>query len=209
MPRLELPFFRPNRIGLLHSARDGVANGLGTRYLMSSWTSMRSRFANSFHAWLVGCLRGLAEISGAKLGIGTAVACLSRVSHGRLRELKKAGIIESGWKQIRILHPQEEEHMVAWERVTRRDVLRAIREYDRLGPERFFSEHGFGPTTTYDLVWDERRYPPKAVLGAAYELATGRRLDSGDFEGGKTGAVRVLGRLGFSVEKKIRPAKSR
>ena len=33
VPRLELPFFRPNRIGLLHSARDGVANGLGTRYL--------------------------------------------------------------------------------------------------------------------------------------------------------------------------------
>ena len=33
--------------------------------------------------------------------------------------------------------------MVAWDRVTRRDVLRAIQEYDRLGPEQFFSEHGF------------------------------------------------------------------
>ena len=31
--------------------------------------------------------------------------------------------------------------MVAWDRVTRRDVLRAIHEYDRLGPEQFFSEH--------------------------------------------------------------------
>jgi hypothetical protein len=29
--------------------------------------------------------------------------------------------------------------------VTRRDVVRAIQEYDQLGPERFFSEHGFGP----------------------------------------------------------------
>jgi hypothetical protein len=37
-------------------------------------------------------------------------------------------------------------------------------------------------------------------LGTAYELATGQRLASGDFEGGKTGAVRVLGELGFSVE---------
>ena len=43
--------------------------------------------------------------------------------------------------------------MVAWDRVTRTEVLRAIQEYDRLGPEDFFSEHGFAPTTTYDLVW--------------------------------------------------------
>ena len=43
--------------------------------------------------------------------------------------------------------------MVAWDHVTRADVLRAIEEYDRLGPERFFSEHGFAPTTTYDLAW--------------------------------------------------------
>ena len=41
---------------------------------------------------------------------------------------------------------------LAWDRVTRDDVVRAIGEYDRLGPDRFFSEHGFGPTTTYDLV---------------------------------------------------------
>ena len=96
--------------------------------------------------------------------------------------------------------------MVAWDQVTRSHVLRGIREYDRLGPERFFSEHGFAPTTTYELVWDERRYPPKAILGTAYEFATGQRLASGDFEGGKTGAVRVLGKLGFTVQAR-RPAK--
>jgi len=88
---------------------------------------------------------------------------------------------------------------VDWDDVTRAEVLRAIQEYDRLGPEAFFSEHGYGPTTTYDLVWDERRYPPKAILGTAYEFATGGRLASGDFEGGKAGAVRVLGKLGFTV----------
>jgi hypothetical protein len=77
-------------------------------------------------------------------------------------------------------------------------VLRAIQEYDRLGPERFFSEHGFARTTTYELVWDERRYPPKATLG--YEFATSQRLASGDFEGGKSGAVKVLGKLGFNVQ---------
>ena len=91
---------------------------------------------------------------------------------------------------------------VVWDHVTRTDVLRAIEEYDRLGPEGFFSAHGFAPTTTYDLVWEERRYPPKAILGTAYELATGQRLASDDFEGGKSGAVKVLGKLGFTIQQR-------
>jgi hypothetical protein len=90
-------------------------------------------------------------------------------------------------------------HSIAWNQVTHGDVVRALEEYDRLGPERFFSAHGYAPTTTYDLIWDERPYPPKAILGTAYELATGQRLASGDFEGGKSGAVKVLGQLGFTI----------
>ena len=46
--------------------------------------------------------------------------------------------------------------MVTWDHVTRADVLRAIKDYDRLGPERFFSKHGFAPTTTYELAWEGR-----------------------------------------------------
>jgi hypothetical protein len=37
-------------------------------------------------------------------------------------------------------------------------------------------------------------------LGTAYELATGQRLASRDFEGGKSGAVAVLRNLGFTIE---------
>jgi hypothetical protein len=96
--------------------------------------------------------------------------------------------------------------MVTWNSVTRDHVLRATEEYDRLGADRFFTEHGFAPTTTYELIWEERRYPPKAILGMAYEFATGHRLASSDFEGGKTGAVRVLGQLGFTIQEKRRPA---
>ena len=92
-----------------------------------------------------------------------------------------------------------------WDPVTRTEVLHAMQEYDRLGPEAFFAAHGFAPATTYELVWDARRYPPKAILGTAYEVATGQRLASGDFEGGKSGAVRVLGKLGFLVQEQ-RPA---
>src|SRR5215471_17869693 len=95
---------------------------------------------------------------------------------------------------------------LAWDRVARAHVLRAMHEYNRLGPERFFSEHGFARTTTYELVRDGRRYPPKAILGTAYEFATGHRLASGDFEGGKTGAVKVLGNLGFTIHPR-QPAK--
>ncbi|HXW44864.1 MAG TPA: hypothetical protein VEL03_08765 [Streptosporangiaceae bacterium] len=94
--------------------------------------------------------------------------------------------------------------MVTWDDVTADDVRRAIQEYDRLGAEAFFAAHGFAPTTTYELVVDGRRYPPKAILGTAYEFATGNRLASGDFEGGKSGAVRVLGKLGFTVSEKQR-----
>lgn len=96
-------------------------------------------------------------------------------------------------------------HSIVWDPVTRAEVLRAIQEYDQLGPEPFFAEHGFAPTTTYDLVWDDRRYPPKAILGTAYEFATGRRLASGDFEGGKSGAVKVLGKLGFTIQPRRAP----
>ena len=89
--------------------------------------------------------------------------------------------------------------MVVWHRVTRSDVLRAVEEYDRLGAEGFFSVHGFGPARSYELVVDDRRYPSKAILGVAYELATGHRLGSGDFEGGQGGAASVLTKLGFEV----------
>jgi hypothetical protein len=86
--------------------------------------------------------------------------------------------------------------------VTHSDVLRAIKEFDRLGPEAFFAAHGYGPSRTYELVWRGRRYPHKALLGTAYEFATGHRLNPGDFEGGKVGAVSVLEDLGFTLEAK-------
>jgi hypothetical protein len=92
--------------------------------------------------------------------------------------------------------------MVTWDKVTAADVVKAIEEYDRLGPDAFFAAHGFAPTTTYDLVRDRRSYPPKAILGTAYEFATGQRLASGDFEGGKSGAVKVLEGLGFTIRAK-------
>jgi 5-methylcytosine-specific restriction protein A len=84
--------------------------------------------------------------------------------------------------------------------VSAEHVQKAIAEFDRLGAEAFFARFGFAPTTTYDLIVDGSAYPPKGILGAAFELATGNRLASADFEGGKSGAVKVLTALGFTVE---------
>jgi hypothetical protein len=90
------------------------------------------------------------------------------------------------------------------EAVTRKHVLRALEEYDQLGPEVFLSTHGFSPTKTYDLIWEGRAYPPKAILGTAYQLATGRRLQPSDFEGGRGGAVKILTGMGFNIQEKNR-----
>jgi hypothetical protein len=93
---------------------------------------------------------------------------------------------------------------IAWDRVDGEHVRAAIREFDLAGPKAFFAEHGFAPTTTYDLVVGGNLYPPKAILGRAYELATGRRLASTEFEGGRGGAVTVLERLGFDIRPRRR-----
>jgi hypothetical protein len=115
----------------------------------------------------------------------------------RATSSRSAGVPGRG--KTTAIRRDEMTHSIAWDHVTDSEVVRALNEYDQLGPERFFAEHGFGPTTTYDLVWNEQLYPPKAILGTAYEFATGQRLASGDFEGGKAGAVKVLGKLGFTV----------
>lgn len=89
---------------------------------------------------------------------------------------------------------------IDWDKVSATDVEHAIDSYNEMGAEAFFHRFGFAPTTTYDLVRDGHTYPPKAILGAAYELASGEKLASADFEGGRSGAVKVLTTLGFQVE---------
>lgn len=91
---------------------------------------------------------------------------------------------------------------IEWTLVTREEVTRAMDDYDRLGADEFFVAHGFAPATTYELLEGGRTYPPKAILGAAYEFATGNRLSSPDFEGGKSGAVKILTALGYDVAPK-------
>jgi putative restriction endonuclease len=81
--------------------------------------------------------------------------------------------------------------------ITRDDVLGAIRRLDE------GVEHGFGPSLKYDLVFEGRRYPPKAVLGLAAERVAERVLSPSDFSGGQDSkSTRILEELGFLVESK-------
>jgi hypothetical protein len=65
-------------------------------------------------------------------------------------------------------------------------------------------EHSFGESTGYDLIFEGRRYPPKAVFGLTIFHATGRVVGPYDFKGGEQStSFRVLRRLGFTIEPKI------
>lgn len=84
--------------------------------------------------------------------------------------------------------------------ITLQDVTSAIRDFDAGVP------HPYRPSTGYDLIYRDRRYPPKAIVGlAARRLNGGRPLDPiTQFSGGegKSNANRVLRDLDFVVVNK-------
>jgi 5-methylcytosine-specific restriction protein A len=86
--------------------------------------------------------------------------------------------------------------------ITKQDVEQAI--------EDFLAgvNHEFAPSTGYDLVHDDQRLPPKAILGlAARRLNGGQPLHPYDFSGGDSSkCFRVLRNLGYVIEPK--PGKS-
>ncbi|MGW4849422.1 HNH endonuclease [Nocardia brasiliensis] len=82
--------------------------------------------------------------------------------------------------------------------VTRSSVLQAITECDELTREPFLLMHGFDKAREYFLLYKSKAYDSKAIVGAAYERATGERLTARDFSGGQWLADR-LEELGFEV----------
>lgn len=85
--------------------------------------------------------------------------------------------------------------------ISRDAVLRAIREYDRLGQEGFLERYGFDRARQYLLVHYGERYDSKAIVGAAHGfLPEQRPLPAGEFSGGEATVGRLLRRLGFTVQ---------
>lgn len=90
-------------------------------------------------------------------------------------------------------------------------VERALDEFDRLGQEAFLAKYGFGPSLSYFVLRDDKRYDSKAVVGAAYAYQYPDRepLAAADFSGGAQTVRRTLERLGFEVEHALTSANVR
>ena len=71
------------------------------------------------------------------------------------------------------------------ETLTREDVEQAIAQLDTGAP------HAFGGSTDYDLVFNGKAYPPKAVVGLAASIATGTVFGPSDSVAEKARAKRI------------------
>jgi hypothetical protein len=82
--------------------------------------------------------------------------------------------------------------------LTREHVLRTLSELDA------GLTHPFGTATGYELVHDQKRYVPTAVVGLACRYSIGRMLAPKEFSGGEGPgqANFVLRKLGFAVVNK-------
>ena len=78
--------------------------------------------------------------------------------------------------------------------ITKDHVIQAAAKFDQ------GVAHSFDDSIKYDVLYQGRRYPPKALLGIAAGLASGTQLAPGDFKGGEgSKCFRVLRSLGFEV----------
>ena len=78
-------------------------------------------------------------------------------------------------------------------------VLKAIKEFDKIGRDAFLKKYDYGKARDFFLVHDERLYDSKAIVGAAYEHQHDSPLRHGDFVGGAKTVVPKLKKLGFEV----------
>lgn len=84
---------------------------------------------------------------------------------------------------------------------SRRAVLAAMAEHDRLGAEGFRVRYGFAAAETYTVAHAGRTYDSKALVGVAFGIQFPELgpLASGSFSGGRGHAAGHLHRLGFDV----------
>lgn len=84
------------------------------------------------------------------------------------------------------------------EKITKKHILLAIKEID----ENISLRKGRA-SSTYDLIFEGKEYPPKLVISIANRYATGEELDADKFHGGlDTPAFDLLKKEGFIVKKK-------
>lgn len=80
------------------------------------------------------------------------------------------------------------------EGINQQHILAAIRDFDAGLP------HSFGESTGYDVLYEHRRYPPKALVGLAAGKILGTPLGPKDFKAGlRSKCFRVLTTNGFTI----------
>lgn len=84
--------------------------------------------------------------------------------------------------------------------LTRKAVLAAVAEFDRLGRDPFLKKYGFRPARGYFLEFNGNRYDSKAIAGAAYGYLPGKPARGPqELIGGIWDAAAKLVELGFVV----------
>ena len=84
-----------------------------------------------------------------------------------------------------------------FDKVTQEAVIHALSDIDKNGIPKNAS------SSTYDVLYDNKRYPPKLVMEYAYKYSTGTQISRKDFEGGnKTIFFNRLRELGFTIVSK-------
>lgn len=85
--------------------------------------------------------------------------------------------------------------------VGRDDVINAITDYESgAAPE-------FGPPVIFELIYENRPYPPKAIFALASRRTAGRLLTPGEVTSGENSpCFHVLRSLGFEIRRRKPPA---
>ena len=84
------------------------------------------------------------------------------------------------------------------ENISKEHIIKAIKEIDEMGVVKSRQ------SSTYDLLYNDRRYPPKLVLSIANKYANGKELDHNQFTGGLgTPAFKKIESEGFEIEEKL------
>jgi len=79
-------------------------------------------------------------------------------------------------------------------------VRLAVEQYDRLGKHGFLDKYRFGPSRSYFLRLNGKRYDSKAIVAAAHGFQHGQPLAAVDFSGGVSTVKKLLEGLGFEVD---------
>lgn len=81
-----------------------------------------------------------------------------------------------------------------FDKVTDLHIKLGIKDFEEKG-----LPNGFGPSTTYDLIYLGKRYPPKAIMAYANYHAEGRKIERYFKGGDNTECFQVLRAEGFQV----------